>query len=97
MIVPLNPLEFRERAARLFGRKVGIVDGDKRFTYAEYDLRINRLANRATRWRRLERRSHLHARLMDMAILQKNLLPLRQKRVKSRTGKLSTPRFFRSN
>ncbi len=45
MIVPLNPLEFRERAARLFGSKIGIVDGDKRFTYAEYDERINRLAN----------------------------------------------------
>ena len=45
MIVPLNPLEFRERAARLFGSKIGIVDGDKRFTYAEYDERMNRLAN----------------------------------------------------
>ncbi|MGB3714386.1 MAG: fatty acid--CoA ligase [Candidatus Promineifilaceae bacterium] len=45
MIVPLNPLEFRDRAVRLFGSKVGIVDGDKRFTYAEYDVRINRLAN----------------------------------------------------
>jgi fatty-acyl-CoA synthase len=45
MIVPLNPLEFRERAARLFGSKVGIVDGDIRLTYAEYDQRINRLAN----------------------------------------------------
>ena len=45
MIVPLTPLEFKERAARLFGSKVGIVDGDKRFTYAEYGQRINRLAN----------------------------------------------------
>jgi fatty-acyl-CoA synthase len=45
MIVPLTPLEFRERAARLFGSKIGLVDGEKRFTYAEYDVRINRLAN----------------------------------------------------
>jgi fatty-acyl-CoA synthase len=45
MIVPLNPLEFRDRAVKLFGSKVGIVDGDKTFTYAEYDERINRLAN----------------------------------------------------
>jgi fatty-acyl-CoA synthase len=44
MQVPLTPLEFRERAARYFGSKIGIVDGEKRFTYAQYDRRINRLA-----------------------------------------------------
>ena len=45
MIVSLTPLEFRQRAVSLYGSKVGVVDGDKRLTYAEYDLRVNRLAN----------------------------------------------------
>jgi fatty-acyl-CoA synthase len=45
MFVPLTPLEFRDRAVRYYGNKTGIVDGEKRFTYAEYDIRINRLAN----------------------------------------------------
>jgi fatty-acyl-CoA synthase len=45
MIVPLTPLEFRQRAAALYGAKVGIVDGERRFTYADYDRRINRFAN----------------------------------------------------
>jgi fatty-acyl-CoA synthase len=45
MNVPLTPLEFRQRAASLYGYKIGIVDGQKRFTYAEYNQRINRFAN----------------------------------------------------
>jgi fatty-acyl-CoA synthase len=45
MIVPLTPLEFRLRAASLYGKKIGIVDGEKRFTYQEYDQRVNRFAN----------------------------------------------------
>jgi fatty-acyl-CoA synthase len=45
MNVPLNPLEFRQRAVSFFGQKVGIVDGLLRFTYQEYDERVNRLAN----------------------------------------------------
>ena len=45
MIVPLTPLEFRQRAVLFYGSKVGIVDGEKRFTYAEFDGRINRFAN----------------------------------------------------
>jgi fatty-acyl-CoA synthase len=45
MIVPLTPLEFRQRAVSIYGAKVGVVDGEKRFTYAEYGLRVNRLAN----------------------------------------------------
>ena len=45
MFVALTPLEFRQRAVYLYGSKVGIVDGDRRFTYNEYDQRINRLAN----------------------------------------------------
>lgn len=49
MHVPLTPLEFRQRAASLYGSKVGIVDGEKRFTYAEYDARVNRFANALTK------------------------------------------------
>ena len=45
MIVPLTPLEFRQRAVSLFGDKTGIVDGKLRFTYKEFDQRVNRLAN----------------------------------------------------
>ncbi len=48
MNVPLTPLEFRDRAVTLYKEKIGIVDGDKRFTYGDYDLRINRLANALT-------------------------------------------------
>ena len=29
MYVPLSPLEFRDRAERLFGKKIGVIDGDK--------------------------------------------------------------------
>ena len=44
MFVPLTPLEFRRRAERLFGSKVGVIDGDERFTYAEFGDRSRRLA-----------------------------------------------------
>jgi fatty-acyl-CoA synthase len=44
MHVPLTPLEFRRRAETLFGGKVGVVDGEKRFTYAEFGERSRRLA-----------------------------------------------------
>jgi fatty-acyl-CoA synthase len=37
-------LEFRRRAERLFGRKVGVIDREKRFTYAEFGERSRRLA-----------------------------------------------------
>ncbi|NTU80438.1 MAG: long-chain-fatty-acid--CoA ligase [Chloroflexales bacterium] len=45
MFVPLTPLEFRRRAVHLFPNVVGVVDGERRFTYAQYDERVNRLAN----------------------------------------------------
>lgn len=45
MNVPLNPLEFRQRAVSLFGQKVGVVDGLLRFTYQEYGERVNKFAN----------------------------------------------------
>ncbi len=44
MITPLTPLDFKRRAVRLFGSKIGIVDGDKRFTYAQFGERTSRLA-----------------------------------------------------
>ena len=34
-----------KRAVSQYGKKVGVVDGDKRFTYAQFGKRINRLSN----------------------------------------------------
>ncbi|MBW1877864.1 MAG: long-chain-fatty-acid--CoA ligase [Deltaproteobacteria bacterium] len=45
MLRPLTPLEFKRRAVRLFGRKPAIIDGDRRFTYAEFGERVDRLCN----------------------------------------------------
>ena len=45
MRVPLSVLEFRDRAAAFFGEVEGVVDGEKRFTYAQYAERTHRLAN----------------------------------------------------
>jgi fatty-acyl-CoA synthase len=45
MRVPLSVLEFRDRAAAFFGEVEAIVDGDRRFTYAQYAERTHRLAN----------------------------------------------------
>jgi fatty-acyl-CoA synthase len=42
--VPLTPLDFLERARRLFGPLEGVVDGDRRLTYAEFADRAHRLA-----------------------------------------------------
>ncbi len=45
MFVPLSPLEFRDRAESLFSRKIGVIDGEKQFTYAQFGERTHRLAN----------------------------------------------------
>ncbi len=45
MFVPMTPLEFRTRAERIFGQKTGVIDGEKRFTYAEFGERSRRLAS----------------------------------------------------
>ena len=45
MNTPLTPLRCLTRAAGLFGRKVGVVCGDRRFTYAEFADRCGRLAS----------------------------------------------------
>ncbi|MGZ6371995.1 MAG: long-chain-fatty-acid--CoA ligase [Candidatus Limnocylindria bacterium] len=45
MRIPLSVLEFRDRAAALFGRVEAVIDGDRRFSYAQYADRTHRLAN----------------------------------------------------
>ena len=45
MFVPLSVLEFRDRAATYFGDKVGVVDGDRTYTYRMFAERTHRLAN----------------------------------------------------
>ncbi|TFG90716.1 MAG: hypothetical protein E4H15_07115, partial [Syntrophobacterales bacterium] len=45
MFVPLLATDFMKRAAVQYGKKVGIVDGDNRFTYAQFGERVNRLSN----------------------------------------------------
>lgn len=45
MFVPLIPLEFRDRAEKLFGGKIGVIDGEKQFTYTQFAERTHRLAN----------------------------------------------------
>jgi fatty-acyl-CoA synthase len=45
MNVPLTPLDFIERARRLFGPLEGVVDGERRYTYAELSERAHRLAH----------------------------------------------------
>ncbi|MBI2688340.1 MAG: long-chain-fatty-acid--CoA ligase [Acidobacteria bacterium] len=44
MYLPLTPIRFLYRAMDVFGRKVGIVCGDREFTYAEFGARCERLA-----------------------------------------------------
>lgn len=45
MFVPLTPLDFRDRAEELFANKIGVIDGNTRFTYREFGERTHRLAN----------------------------------------------------
>ncbi len=45
MFVPLSVLEFRDRAATYFGDKIGVVDGEREFTYRTWAERTHRLAN----------------------------------------------------
>ncbi len=42
MEVPLTPLEFARRARRLYGEREAVVDGDRRFTYAQFFDRCDR-------------------------------------------------------
>ena len=45
MVAPLTPVRFLHRAMDLYPRKTGVVSGDKRFTYAEFGERCQRLAD----------------------------------------------------
>jgi acyl-CoA synthetase (AMP-forming)/AMP-acid ligase II len=49
MFVPLTPLRCFYRAVDLFGSKIGIVCGDREFTYAEFGNRVEKLASALTR------------------------------------------------
>ena len=44
MHVPLTPIRALYRAVDLYGRKTGVVSGDRRFSYAEFGERVERLA-----------------------------------------------------
>lgn len=45
MFVPLLVTDFLRRAVKEYGKKVGVVDGEKRFTYAQFGERVNQLSN----------------------------------------------------
>jgi acyl-coenzyme A synthetase/AMP-(fatty) acid ligase len=45
MFIPLLATDFMKRAVSQYGKKVGVVDGQRRFTYAEFGERVNRLSN----------------------------------------------------
>ena len=44
MFVPLTPVRCLQRAVDLFGDRVGVVSGDREFTYKEFADRCERLA-----------------------------------------------------
>src|ERR1700683_4144776 len=44
MFVPLTPLRCLHRAVDLFGKRIGIVSGNRQFTYTEFGNRCERLA-----------------------------------------------------
>jgi fatty-acyl-CoA synthase len=43
--IPLTPLDFLERARRLFPNRVGVIDGELRLTYAQFAERCHRLGH----------------------------------------------------
>ena len=45
MEIPMLVTDFLDRAVRLYPDKVAIVDGDQRFTYREFNKRVDRLSN----------------------------------------------------
>jgi len=44
MILPLTPVRLKRHAAQVFGSKIGVVCGDSRFTYREFNERCDRLS-----------------------------------------------------
>ncbi|HML18550.1 MAG TPA: long-chain-fatty-acid--CoA ligase [Bryobacteraceae bacterium] len=49
MFVPLTPLRCLHRAVDLFGSKIGVVSGDRQFTYAQFAERSEKLASALAR------------------------------------------------
>lgn len=45
MVLPLTPVRFKLHAARVFGRKEGVVCGGARFTYRQFNERSDRLSD----------------------------------------------------
>ena len=45
MELPLTPLDLLARARRLFADRVGVIDGDERWTYGEFAARCDRLGH----------------------------------------------------
>lgn len=45
LITPLTPLDWKRRAVKLYPDKIAVIDEDKRFTYRQFDDRVNRLSN----------------------------------------------------
>jgi len=44
MFIPLTPIRFLHRAVDLYPEKIGVVDGNREFTYAQFGERCERLA-----------------------------------------------------
>jgi len=42
METPLSPLDFAQRARRLYSRRVGVIEEDQRLTYGEFFERCDR-------------------------------------------------------
>ncbi len=47
--VPLSPVSFLVRAARVYGSRVAVIDGERRYTYAQFLERARRLASALAR------------------------------------------------
>ena len=45
MVLPLTPVRLKRHAAQVFGRKIGVVCEDLRFTYREFNERSDRLSD----------------------------------------------------
>ncbi len=45
MVLPLTPVRLKRHAAQVFGRKIGVVCEDLRFTYREFNERADRLSD----------------------------------------------------
>jgi fatty-acyl-CoA synthase len=42
---PLTPLEFLARSATVYRDAIAVVDGERRFTYAQFHARVSRLSS----------------------------------------------------